>query len=454
MTTLAPTPDAGDAPTAETVASPAAAPPAPVRRTHVRGVGPLADDARPDDTRPEARRMLTGTRISDALALVGAGVAALALTAVVATQLAPVRGPAALVALAVVAFVVLYGTVVALDGDGPAVRDRLVQVAVHGLAFAVLATLVFVVVFTVARGATALGHPNFLREDMSLAGPLDPLTVGGVQHAVVGSLIQIGIALAITVPLGLTAAVCLTELPGRWSRFVRTVVEAMTALPSIVAGLFVYATAILTFGLDKSGLAAALAISIMMLPIMIRSADVVLRLVPLTLKEASYALGAGQWRTVRTVVLPTSRSGLTTAIILATARGIGETSPVLLTSGFTASLNTDPLHGPMVSLPLAIFQFVKSPEPAMVARGFGAATVLMGLVVILFAAARWVGTRDAATRARAADRREAVRDRLRAGWAAGRGAVRSAWSVTQGTTPTDSPDRATPGAPEHPLEQQ
>jgi phosphate transport system permease protein len=199
--------------------------------------------------------------------------------------------------------------------------------------------------------------------------------------------------------------VYLNEIPGRFSRFVRTIVEAMTALPSIVAGLFIFATVILMFGLPKSGLAASLAISVMMLPIMIRSADVVLRLVPQTLKEASIGLGASQWKTVWNVVLPTSRSGLTTSIILATARGIGETSPVLLTSGFTAELNVNPLESPMVSLPLAIFQFVKSPEPTMIARGFGTAAVLMLLVLTLFVIARIIGGMTPEKSARARIRR-------------------------------------------------
>ena len=138
-------------------------------------------------------------------------------------------------------------------------------------------------------------------------------------------------------------------MPSRFSRFVRIIVEAMTALPSIIAGLFIYATLIIILGFPKSGLAAALAISVMMLPIIIRAADVVIRLVPGNLKEASYALGASQVRTVWHVVLPTARSGLTTAVILGTARGVGETSPVLLTAGVTASLNTNPLDGPMIS---------------------------------------------------------------------------------------------------------
>ena len=356
-------------------------------------------------------RRVSGVRISDVLSATGAAVASISLTSVLFTQLAPLSGPIAFAAIAYILFMLLYAMLVSLDEKRPVVIDRVVLVGVHSLAVTVFATLGFVVVFSIVRGAEALPFLNFYTQDMSLAGPLDPLSTGGVVHAIVGTLIQIAIALAITIPLGLTTALFLNEVPSRFSRFVRTIVEAMTALPSIVAGLFIYASFILLFGLEKSGFAASLAISVMMLPIMIRSADVVLRLVPMTLKEASIGLGAGQWKTVWKVILPTSRSGLVTAIILATARGIGETSPVLLTSGFTASLNLDPLHGPMVSLPLAIFQFVKSPEPTMIARGFGTAAVLMFIVLALFVIARIIGGQTIEVRNR---RSEATR----AFWAA------------------------------------
>jgi phosphate transport system permease protein len=360
--------------------------------------------------RPASRelRRSNGMRISDFLAVVGALLASLSLTTVIATQLAPIQGPIAFIVVAYILFVVAYALLVAADETAPVVRDRVVLVAVHTLAIVVFATLVFVVVFSVISGASTLPFLNFYLEDMSLAGPLDPLSSGGVIHAIVGTLIQISIALVITIPLGLTTALFLNEVPGPFARFVRTIVEAMTALPSIVAGLFIYASFILLFGLEKSGFAASLAISVMMLPIMIRAADVVLRLVPSTLKEASIGLGAGQWATVWRVILPTSRSGLITAVILATARGIGETSPVLLTSGFTAALNVDPFHGPMVSLPLAIFQFVKSPEPTMIARGFGTAAVLMFVVLALFVVARIIGAQTVASKERAADRRAAI----------------------------------------------
>jgi len=353
----------------------------------------------------EPKRTLGGIRVGDLLSIVGAAIAALALTIVFTTQIAPITGAIAFFVVWYFLFISLYALLVSIDDTKTFITDRVIAVLVTSVATLLFSVLVFVIVFVIGRGAEALPFLTFYIQDMGLAGPLDPLSVGGVGHAIAGSLIQITIALAITIPLGIAAAVYLNEIPGRFSRFVRTIVEAMTALPSIVAGLFIFATAILMFGLPKSGLAASLAISVMMLPIMIRSADVVLRLVPQTLKEASIGLGASQWKTVWNVVLPTSRSGLTTSIILATARGIGETSPVLLTSGFTAELNVNPLESPMVSLPLAIFQFVKSPEPTMIARGFGTAAVLMVLVLTLFVIARIIGGMTPEKSARARIRR-------------------------------------------------
>lgn len=342
---------------------------------------------------PESRRRTSTLRQGDLLALGGAAVAAVSLTVLVFTRIAPFSGVLGMVAVCYPIFLGLYGLLVSFDESGPAVRDRLVGVVVHSLAALLLAGLVLVVAYTLARGTQALRHSNFFLQTMSAAGPLEPLSVGGIVHAVVGTLEQITIGLIITVPLGLTCAVFLNEVPGTFTRFVRTIAEAMTALPSIVAGLFIYATVILILGFGKSGFAASMALSVMMLPIVIRAADVVLRLVPGSLREASLALGASQWRTVWHVVLPTSKSGLATAVILGTARGIGETSPVLLTAGFTAALNANPFSGPQVSLPLAAFQLVRSPQPAYIARGFGAAAVLLALVLVLFVVARVIGGR-------------------------------------------------------------
>ncbi|MEU1867286.1 phosphate ABC transporter permease PstA [Streptomyces gardneri] len=386
---------------------------------------------------PERRRRTGSLRSTDVYAVLGAAAASLALTWLLFTRLLPFSGTVGFVLVAYALFLGLYALLVSFDEDGPAVRDRIAGAVVRSLGLVLLAVLVFVVAFTLWEGREALVHLNFFTEDMSLAGPLEPLDVGGILHAVVGTLEQVGIALALTVPSGIVCAVFLNEVPGPFARLVRTIVEAMTALPSIVAGLFIYATVILALGTERSGFAASLALSVMMLPIIIRAADVVIRLVPGTLREASYAMGSSRWRTVWHVVLPTARSGLTTAVILGTARGVGETSPVLLTAGFTAELNALPTSGAQVSLPLATFELVKSPEPNMIARGFGTAAVLMLLVLLLFVLARIAGGRGPGQLTKRQERRRAEASRKDAArQAAGhRGASGGSASAPSRSTP-------------------
>ncbi|MFD3519067.1 phosphate ABC transporter permease PstA [Streptomyces sp. NPDC058653] len=406
----------------------------------------------PDDSRPEKRRAVSTVRAGDIRALFGALAAALGLTVVLFTRIAPFDAPLGFVVVAYLFFVGLYAVLVSFNENRVAVRDRVAAVITHSLAVLVVGALAFVVVYTLWRGRAALPYLNFFTEDMSLTGPVQPLSSGGMLHAIAGTVEQMVIALTLTVPLGLACAVFLNEVPGGYSRFVRTIVEAMTALPSIVSGLFVYATVILILGLDKSGLAASLAIGVMMLPIIIRASDVVIRLVPGSLREASLALGASQWRTVWTVTLPTARSGLTTAVILGTARGIGETSPVLLTAGFTSDMNLNPLSGPQVSLPLATFELVRSPQPAFIARGFGAAALLMGLVLLLFVVARIVGgrgpgelTRRQTHRRVLASRRDAARMSGRNGTPRGAGVS----AAPQAAPQAGPPDRGTGTPPDH-----
>ena len=380
------------------------------------GAQPLladGDAAGPVPPRVATRRVLGGAQKEDFRALVGAGISAAALTYLIYFVLLPWTGLLGFVVVGFGVFLCLYGLLVSQTAPAIHVQDKIAAVVMHSLAFAMLLALVVVVGFTFKRGSTALLNLNFFTSDLSGAGPLDPLTEGGVLHAMAGTLMMITIALLVTVPLGLVTAVYLSENRSRFARFVRTIAEAMTALPSVIAGLFVYAL-ILTLqdatGVgEKSGLAASGALAVMMLPIVIRAADVVLRLVPGTLKEAASALGAPRWRVVWHVVMPTSRSGLMTAVILGTARGIGETSPVLLTAGYTTAVNLDPTSGPMVSLPLATFILTRSPEPTQIARGFGAAAVLMLIVLVLFVIARVLGGRGAGELSARQRRRAATR---------------------------------------------
>ncbi len=190
-------------------------------------------------------------------------------------------------------------------------------------------------------------------------------------------------------PLGLITAVYMTEVGGVMAKFVRTVIEAMTALPDLIAGLFIYTVLIVALHEGRSGIAAALALAVTMLPIIARSSEVVLRVVPGGLREASLALGASRWRTVLSVILPTARPGLGTALILGIARGIGETAPVLITSGASTFFNAKPFNGePMNSLPLFVYTGVRSGEPNYITRGFGAASVLLAVVLVLFVVIR------------------------------------------------------------------
>ncbi|WP_295786016.1 phosphate ABC transporter permease PstA [uncultured Microbacterium sp.] len=339
------------------------------------------------------RRDLRTVPFGDRFDLLGSAAAALALSTLMFGWLTPMTGVVGWVVLSFIGFLGVYAVLTSMRADRLAISERIMTALFYSAGVVLLGALTFVVFFTLGRGSSALMNLNFFTETMKLAGPLDPLTMGGIAHAIVGTLIQISIALVITIPLGVTTAVFLNEIGGPFARFVRTISDAMTALPSIVAGLFVYAAVVTLITNQRSGFAASLAISVMMLPIIIRASDVVLRLVPNNLREASYALGTSRWRTVWSVVLPTSRSGLVTAVILGTARGIGETSPVLLTSGVTAEMNLNPFSGPMISLPLQVFDFVKSPEPNMIARGFGAAATLVLLVLTLFIVARLIGGR-------------------------------------------------------------
>jgi phosphate transport system permease protein len=345
----------------------------------------------PGETPVGPRRQIRGAAAEDTFNLVGALSASLAVATLLFGWLTPMTGAVGWAVVTYLGFVLIYALLIALRADRIEVADRVMTALLYSAGAILLAALIFVVVFTVIRGLPAIIHPNFFVETMEFTGPLDPLDMGGISQAIIGTLIQIGIALAIAVPLGIATAVFMNEIGGRFARFVRTISDAMTALPSIVAGLFIYAAVITLVTRERSGFAAALAITVMMLPIIIRASDVVLRLVPGNLREASYALGASKWKTVWTVVLPTSRSGLATAVILGTARGVGETSPVLLTSGVTAVMNGNPFSGPMISLPLQVFDFVKSPEPNMIARGFGAAATLILLVLLLFVIARLIG---------------------------------------------------------------
>jgi phosphate transport system permease protein len=346
-----------------------------------RAPGPPGPDA--DHPRPVVVRTT-----DDRLALLGSLAGSWAVVWVAYERLLPFSGTFGFILCWYATFLVLYVAVSAMSHPRPVVWDRLATATVIGGAAVVLMAVVSTVLYTFIEGRHALVHINFYTKDMAGVTPTAPLSQGGIKHAIAGTLIEIGIAIAVSLPLGLGTAVFITEVGGKFAHLVRTVVEAMTALPDVLAGLFILTTLIVSLHVEKSGFAAAMALSVMMLPIIARSAEVVLRVVPGGLREAGLALGASRWRTVWQVVLPTARAGLATALILGVARGIGETAPVLLTSGASTFFNANAFHEPMNSLPLYIFSGFTSGEQLYANRLWGAASVLLGLVLILFVAAR------------------------------------------------------------------
>jgi phosphate transport system permease protein len=332
------------------------------------------------------------------LTLAGSLAGSLAVVWLLYTQILPFSGTIGFLVCWYLVYLAMYATVTAIAHDTLIVVDRLWTAIITGAAALVGFALASVVIYTAIRGWPAVHHWNFFIKSESASSPTAPLSQGGIINAMAGTAVELLIASIISVPLGIGTAIYMAEVGGRFSKVVRTVVEAMTALPDILAGLFIYSFLILGLGVQRSGFAAGTALSVMMLPIIARTAYVALRVVPGGLREASLALGATQWRTVWRVVLPTQRSGLTTAVILGLARAVGETAPVLITSGASSYFTVNPFPNPMNSLPLYIFTAVRSGLPIFIERGFGAAFVLLAAVLILFSVARILGRSKVARR--------------------------------------------------------
>ncbi|MEN9922816.1 MAG: hypothetical protein RIS09_330 [Actinomycetota bacterium] len=273
-----------------------------------------------------------------------------------------------------------------------AVSDSLFEVLSTA---AVIAFLLFVI--SVLEPVFQLGLENFqvhhLFEDAKDTGVDTSLDIGGLGHALLGTLMTVGLATLFSLPIGILAALYVTEVRGVLTPFVRFFVQAMSGVPSIIAGLFAYAVLIASGILTYSGFVAAIALSILMLPTVARTAEEVLKLVPDDLRSAALALGGTQWRAVRMVVLPAARSGLVTAAILGIARVIGETAPLLLTAFGNREYNLNPLEGPIATLPTYIFQQFLLGTENDVRRAWVAAFVLLVLVGIVFSLARVVSSR-------------------------------------------------------------
>lgn len=339
-----------------------------------------------------APRNTVSWRPADYLELFGSIAAGLATALLVFGWFAPLSGKPGFVVVFFLTFVLTYWLVVREQHGALAAKDRVMMVIVGSAAFAMMVPLVTILVSVFVQGITLL-RPRFLAESMATVGPLSDAEEGGALHALIGTLQQVAIAVIISVPLGVLTAVFLNEIGGRLARPVRTIIDTMSGVPSIVAGLFIFAVWVVQFGQGFSGFAGALALSILMLPAVTRTTEEVLRLVPGGLREASLALGSKEWRTTWNVVLPTARPGVVTAVILGMSRAVGETAPLILTAFGTSQINSNPFSGSQNSLSLFAFQLVRNAEPNQIQRGYTGALLLIIVVLILFIAARVIGNR-------------------------------------------------------------
>ncbi len=307
--------------------------------------------------------------------------------------------------LVVGAILYLIGIFVAARSvEGPrAARNRIWSALIHSAFVLAVLPLASVTYTLISKGMARLDH-DFFFTSMRNIGARDPN--GGAYHAIVGTLEQTGIATLITVPLGVAGAIYIVEYGrGALAGAIRFFVDVMTGVPSIVAGLFVLAfwvlivTPVYNHGQPGySGFAASLALTVLMLPTVVRTTEEMLQLVPGPLREGAYALGVPKWKTILRIVLPTALPGIVTGIMLAIARAAGETAPVLLVAGGGASINFNPFKDNQNSLALFVYQQAGDASKYAPARAWSAALTLVMLVLMLTVAAKLVARRSRLSR--------------------------------------------------------
>ena len=253
-----------------------------------------------------------------------------------------------------------------------------------------LVPLIWLLWVVVARGLYAITQPGWWSH--SLRGVLPEQFSGGVYHALFGTLVQSGMAAIIAVPLGFMTAVYLAEYQSsRLARITTFIVDVLAGLPSIVAALFIFSLWIATLGFQQSAFAVSLALVLLMLPVVVRSSEEMLKLVPNDLREASYALGVSKWKTIMRIVVPIAMPGIVSGVLLAIARVMGETAPVLVLVGYSRSINFNLFEGNMASLPLLIYTELDNPEHAGFLRVWGAALTLIIVVAVVYLVAAAAG---------------------------------------------------------------
>jgi phosphate transport system permease protein len=310
-------------------------------------------------------------------------------------EITPMKGKLALFGVFFLVYMGLTASLKGIQRGSAAAKDALVN-SVVAIGAIVTVMPIASILFTVLQKGLPGIKLNIFTHDMSMATPTDPLTNGGLFHAITGTLTLVALALIMSVPIGILTALYLTEIKGRFTGPIRFLVQAMSGVPSIVAGLFILSAILYPITKSYSGFMGALALTILMIPTIARTSEEVLNLIPNDLREAGVALGGTQWRTVAMIVLPAAKSGLITAVILGVARIAGETAPILLLTGGGDKVNPNAFNGPMGSLPYYIWKSFNAGSPEALTRAWAGLLVLVGLVLILFTSARYLGSRKGA----------------------------------------------------------
>jgi len=307
----------------------------------------------------------------------------------------PLKGKLAYLVIFFLAYALLTSIFKAQQRGSAAAKDALVNSLVAIGAVITVIPVASILATVVKNGLPGISFGLFTH-DMALATPTDPLNNGGLLHAITGTIILVVFALILSVPIGILTALYLTEIKGKFTGPIRFLVQAMSGVPSIVAGLFILSAILYPITKSYSGFMGSLSLTILMIPTIARTSEEVLNLIPNDLREAGTALGGTQWRTVAMIVLPAAKSGLVTAIILGVARIAGETAPILLLTGGGDKVNPNSFSGPMGSLPYYIWKSFNAGSPESITRAWAGLLVLVGLVLILFTSARFLGTRKVA----------------------------------------------------------
>jgi phosphate transport system permease protein len=328
-------------------------------------------------------------RVKSALVLLAAVSASYTIVAVT-----PMKGKLAYFSIFFLAFA-LFDFIFHFATRGLAAAKDAIARAVIVLGISAAVFPIFSILGTVfMRGYKGL-HLGLFTHDMKLNSVSDPVNQGGLLHALTGTAILVLVALIISLPLGILTAIYMTEIRGRYVKPIKFLVQAMSGVPSIVAGLFILSAIVYPVTKSYSGFVGSLALCILMIPTIARTSEEVLLLIPNELREAGIALGGTQWRTVAMVVVPAARSGLVTATILGIARIAGETAPIVLLTGGGDSVNANPFKGPMGSLPFYIWKSYSVGTPESITRAWAGIMVLLGIILLLFISARFLSERRA-----------------------------------------------------------